>query len=88
MTDQFRAFCDAYPSNRREGLQRAFKTWLADGLDDPKRFEFVMKALEVYKQSPRWSKDGGKYVEKMTSWLRNRKYCENPPTEFNEESKQ
>lgn len=85
-SDQFREFCDAYPSNRREGLQRAFATWTRDGLDEEKRFRFVMKALAVYKESPRWKKDGGTYIEKMSSWLRNRKYRENPPTELNEET--
>lgn len=85
-SDQFREFCDAYPSNRREGLQRAFATWTRDGLDEEKRFKFVMKALAVYKESPRWKKDGGMYIEKMSSWLRNRKYRENPPTELNEET--
>lgn len=56
----------AYP--RKVGKAAAVKAWRA--IANPPAVEVVIKAIETWRGSDQWSRDGGKFIPHMSTWLR------------------
>jgi hypothetical protein len=70
----FAKFWAAYP--KRDGKQDALKAWrkIPEAQSDP---EFITRALEALarqKQSPGWTKDGGQFIPRASTWLNGRRW--------------
>lgn len=72
--EDFKQFWDAYP--KKEGKGGALKIWKRDKckaiLPD------ILKALESYKRSAQWTKEGGQFIPNPEKWLNKRQYDDEP----------
>lgn len=75
--DRFEEFWEAWGSHfRRTDKKQCEAKWRRYGLDA--QVEEVLAALEAWKQSPDWKKDGGKFIPGPLVWLNGRRW-ETPP---------
>ena len=72
----FDAWWAAYPRRRRNGKAQCRKKWAALKLDA--QAEQVMVALEAWKRSKDWTKDGGEFICGPHKWLNEQRY-DDPP---------
>ncbi len=72
----FAAFWSAYPKTRRSGKPKCERIWTKQKLGEIA--DQVLSALEQWKASELWSKDGGKFVMGPQRWLNERNW-ETPP---------
>lgn len=69
----FLEFWKAYPQHRRTGKGAAWKAWqkIRGGSEV---FGLIGAALEGYKKSHAWTKDGGQFIPLPTTWLNQRRW--------------
>lgn len=67
-TPEFKAFWDAYPvqANKVRAREEFAKT------DAP--LEVLLKAIETWKHTDQWNKEGGKYIPYPAKWLKERRW--------------
>ncbi len=69
--EMFGAFWDSYP--RKDGKQEAIAAW--DKLRPDKETMHAMgMGLKAAKQSRKWTKDNGEYIEYASTWINNRRW--------------
>lgn len=69
----FDSFWKSWPSHSRKVNRKgAEKLWERDGLDN--MADDVMAALEVWKRSESWTKNGGEFIPGPVVWLNQRRY--------------
>jgi hypothetical protein len=69
----FDAFWSTWPKHpRKVDKPKCLKTWKRDGLESRK--DEVITALEAWKRSDAWTKDGGQFIPAVTTWLNQRRY--------------
>jgi hypothetical protein len=74
--DRFQKFWDAYP--RHEAKQTAKKSF--DKLNpDDLLLETMLTAVERWKQSEQWTKDGGQFIPHPATWLNQKRWEDEPP---------
>jgi hypothetical protein len=71
-------FWKAYPQRGRDNSSRpdCLSWWKKLSLES--KTEVVLAALESWKRSAKWLKDGGQYIEGAHRWLKGRKFEELP----------
>jgi len=76
----FAEFWEAYPRkvNKKEAKQKWFKAKLPD-------LAFILKALEIQKQTESWQKNKGKYIPHPTTWLNQERWEDETTIEIQEE---
>lgn len=75
----FSEFWQAYPKRRDE--ERARKSFFKIK-NLPDVFPHLMKGLEQQKASADWKKDGGKYIPYPSTWLNNKRWKDELPTQI------
>ena len=72
----FTGFWEDYPAkiNREE----AWETWKAIN-PDAQTVGRIKAGLEVWKRSPQWTEDGGRYIPSAAKWLKDRRWEVVPP---------
>lgn len=73
---RFIAFWNAYPS--QIDMDAAWDAWCATGLEGAR--EKIMAALELWKASPQWKQDGGRFIPNAAKFL-SKGYWRSPPGE-------
>ncbi len=68
----FDEFWAAYP--RKVGKPRAGDKWRTKGCS--KLIAVIMAAVEVQKQTPQWTKDGGQFIPHPATWLHNERWAD------------
>lgn len=71
-SEPFKLFWDQYPpagKTRYKGKKQSYEVWRKQKLDD--RYEDVMKSLDNFKMSSKWTKDDGQYIDSAFKWLNN-----------------
>lgn len=72
----FDRFWEAYPDNytpsRRESKSKCRKIWDNDKLE--RHAELILMALEHFKKSDQWRRNGGQFVSSSLKWLKERKW--------------
>lgn len=63
---QFESFWKEYP--QKVAKKKAFQSWIRIGPDE-EVVKKIMSGLTLYKKSPQWTKDGGKFIPHPTTWL-------------------
>lgn len=73
-TPAFKAFWDAYPW--KAGKAEALKAWheVVLGREVAGHFARILDSLEKHKRSRAWQEDGGKYIPRASTWLRQRRW--------------
>lgn len=71
-TPEFKAFWDAYPvqANKVRAREEFAKA------DAP--LEVLLKAIETWKHTDQWNKEGGKYIPYPAKWLKERRWEDSP----------
>lgn len=67
----FESFWTAYP--RKDGRQEAIEAWDKLAPDD-KTIAAMARGLKAAKQSEKWTKDNGRYIEYASTWINNRRW--------------
>ncbi len=76
VADTFDAFWTAYPKHQaKEDARKAFKALRVDA----RLLELLLDALERQKRWPTWTKDRGQFVPLPATWLRQKRWEDEPP---------
>lgn len=71
-TPEFKAFWDAYPVHANKvGAREAFAK-----ADAP--LEVLLEAIETWKRTDQWKKDGGQFIPYPAKWLKERRWEDSP----------
>ena len=73
--EDFEIFWKAYP--RKESKSQAKKSFAKVTV----RLETLLNALETQKQSDQWKRDGGQYIPYASTWLNQRRWEDEVPTQ-------
>lgn len=76
ITDLFDLFWSAYPKhqNKSEALKAFSKL-----KPSPDQLEHMLSSIAIWKNSDQWTKDGGQYVPLPSTWLKGRRWEDEPP---------
>jgi hypothetical protein len=74
-TREFLDFWEEYPNKIGKGY--AFECYKRIKAPKPS-LEELIKAIERYKQSPQWLKDGGDYIPNPSTWINQRRWEDEP----------
>jgi hypothetical protein len=77
--DGFTEFWKVYP--RRQAKQDALKAWKVLEPSD-ELLAAMLSAIERRRGSPDWRKEGGKYIPLPATWLRGRRWEDEPPVDL------
>ncbi len=76
----FSRFWKAWPSNvRKVNRKECLKIWRKDGLEA--KADAIVDAVDFFKQSMQWAKDGGEWIPQPSTWLNQERWtaAENAP---------
>jgi len=77
LESDFKEFWEAYPENRRKNRYRAESAWSGCRHLLPPQSE-LLGALEAFKSSSEWRREGGKYIGSVHEWLQERRWQDAP----------
>ena len=76
-TEQFEIFWNLYP--KKIGKGGAFAVWKQGKFEDKGYTHWIVKALEWQVNQQAWKNEKGKYVPNPETYLRNRRWEDEPP---------
>lgn len=77
MLERFERFWKAYP--RKEGRGKAEESFGKYQPDDALT-DTMIRAVEMYKKTDQWQRDGGHFIPHPTTWLNQRRWEDSPKT--------
>ncbi len=73
-TPGFQRFFDAWPLSKRVGMVKAFQSWQSNELEE--QADQIVNAVEIWKLSAAWKKNGGEFIPHPTTFLNQQRYNE------------
>jgi len=70
--DGFDKFWKAWPGKKGKGKAQLLDKWKKDKLEA--RFDHVMQILEAEKKTEQWTKEGGRFIPLMSTWLNQQRW--------------